>query len=351
MLTDPATTLAGSKFTSHTSFAGGDRRYTNLEIVRIVAASLVIFYHLQGRFSLELGLLKGLDSAVTSLGSIGVDLFFVISGFVMALSVDRGDTARRFASARLKRILPSYWLLTALAAVVMIVLPGQFSRAFSPGRFISSLFFADDTFGFDAPLISMGWTLDLEIRFYLIVAICLLVLPKVMPRSLVLIAVLAGLVLFVECEHQDHIMYEFGFGFAAFALTRAMTPSRLAGWTFFALGIVGVAAWRFGLTDTQDRWLAFGVPCFLIIVGVLLLPQAKHAFLKRLGFASYGTYLLQWFTIPTVIFVISALKVDRSTEVIAFVLCLIVCVVGGVAYSVIVDERLHRLAKRMSFRK
>jgi exopolysaccharide production protein ExoZ len=289
MLTISSSAQASAAHPVFAAGAGGDRRFTNLEIVRIVAASLVIFFHLQGRFTLELGLLKGLDSAVMSLGSIGVDLFFVISGFVMALSVYREDTARQFTSARLKRILPSYWLLTSLAAVFMIVLPGQFAQAFSPGRFLSSLIFADGDFGYDAPLISMGWTLDLEIRFYLIVAVCLLVLPKLMPRSLVLIAVLAALVLYVEFAHQDHLMYEFGFGFAAFALTRVMHAGRLAGWTFFSLGMFGVAAWLFGLTGAQDRWLAFGVPAFLIITGVLLLPQARSPFLKRLGFASYGT--------------------------------------------------------------
>lgn len=342
---------AGRTTPNHTSGAGSDRRFTNLEIVRILAASLVIFYHLQGRFSLERHQLTGLNSAVGELGSIGVDLFFVISGFVMALSVDRGDSAPRFSAARLKRILPSYWLLTGLAAVTMIVLPGQFTQTFSLGRFVSSLFFVDGNVGYSEPLISMGWTLDLEIRFYLIVALCLLLLPKVMPRPLVLLTVLAVLVVFVELGHQDHIMYEFGFGFAAFALSRIMVPSRWAGWSFVGLGVLGVAAWRCGLTDGQERWLAFGLPSLLIIVGVLLLPQAKHPWLKRLGFASYGTYLTQWFSIPAIIFVVGLLKVNETLAPVAFVLCLVSCVAAGVLYSVVVDERLHRFAKGLTLSK
>jgi exopolysaccharide production protein ExoZ len=334
-----------------TSPVAGDRRYTNLEIVRIIAASLVIFFHLQQRFAIELGLMKWLNTDLTTLGSIGVDLFFVISGFVMALNVFRGDSAPRFAAARVRRILPSYWLLTIIAAIFALALPGQFAQPFHLGRFISSLFFVDLEAGYSEPLISMGWTLDLEMRFYLIVAICLLLIPKKAPRYLVLVLVIAGLVLFVEFAHQDHIMYEFAFGFVAFAFLKLIEPGRAVGLSLLAIGVLGVAAWLVGLTSAQDRWLGYGVPSFLIILGVLLLPQARHPFLKRLGFASYSTYLLQFFTIPVCVYIITKIGVGATLAPLFFVISLVVCVAAGVVYSLLIDEKLYDLARRIRLRR
>ncbi|MES2171954.1 MAG: acyltransferase [Actinomycetota bacterium] len=345
MLTD-ARPVVGPSSPSAPGVAS-DRRYTNLEIVRILAAALVIFFHLQQRFALELGLMQGFNTALGTLGSIGVDLFFVISGFVMALNVFRGDRAGRFAVARASRILPSYWLLTAVAALTTIALPGQFAQPFSLGRFISSLFFVDVEAGYPEPLISMGWTLDLEIRFYLIVTLCLFLLPRAAPRYLVLVLVVSGLVAYVELAHQDHIMYEFGLGFAAFGFMKLVEPGRLVGCALIVVGVLGVAAWQVGLTGAQDRWLAFGVPALLIVLGVLLLPQARHPFLKRLGFASYGTYLLQWFTIPVTVALVAALHVGGELAPVMFTISLVACVAAGVLYSLLVDERLYALARRL----
>jgi exopolysaccharide production protein ExoZ len=334
-----------------TEAVGSDRRYTNLEIVRIIAASLVIFLHLQLKFAVELGLMPWLNDALRSLGSIGVDLFFVVSGFVIALNVDRGDSAPRFAWARVRRILPSYWLLTALAALVVIAFPSQFAQSFDLGRFVSSLFFVNEQFGFSAPTISLGWTLNLEMRFYLIVAISVLLIPRALPRFLVLVLAFAGLVAFVVAGHQDPIMFEFGFGFAAFGLTRLVAEHRQVGLGIFSLGIVGVFAWLIGLTDGLDRWISFGVPSFLIVLGSLLLPQAKNPVFKRLGFASYSTYLTQWFSIPVAVLIISTLGIGEAFAPVIFVVSLFGCVAVGVLYSVVIDEKLYGLTKRIGPRK
>lgn len=328
------------------SAVANDRRYTNLEILRIVAALLVIFFHLQQRFALELGLMTWLNDGLRTLGSIGVDLFFVVSGFVIALNVDRGDSAARFSVARIRRILPSYWLLTALAAVTMIAIPSQFVEHFNLARFVSSLFFVNEQFGFREPLNTLAWTLNLEMRFYLIVALALLLIRKVLPRYAVLIVALASLVLFVLIGHQDTIMYEFGFGFGAFAVTKFIRPHLVVGLGLFTLGIAGVAAWLVGITDNQERWICFGLPSFLIVLGALLIPQAKNPALKRLGFASYSTYLTQWFTIPLAVFVVAALRAGETLAPLVFAMSLAACVLAGILYSVVIDERLYALSKK-----
>lgn len=335
------------KLAPRESVVATDRTYANLEILRIAAAALVIFYHLQGRFALELNQMLGLNGALRSLGSIGVDIFFVVSGFVIALNVDRGDGGMRFAWARARRIVPSYWLLTSLAAVFMIFLPGQFSEPFNAGKFLSSLFFADLEAGFTAPLISMGWTLDLEVRFYLIVVLALLCVPKRVPRAIVLGAAFGSLLLFVSIGHQDAIMYEFGFGFAAFALLKYLPRNKLIGAGLLSVGGLGIVAWLLGITDGLERWVCFGLPAFAIVLGMLVLPQARQPFLKRLGFASYSTYLVQWFSIPVFIFAVKALNPSEVFAPFLMVVGLIVCVGAGVAYSMIIDERLYRFVKRI----
>lgn len=96
----------------------GHRR-NNFDFLRIVAALMVLFGHsyvLSGRGALEpLVLLTGLDG----LGGLGVSIFFVISGFLVAASYDRRPDARAYFAGRLLRILPGLAAALILSALVL----------------------------------------------------------------------------------------------------------------------------------------------------------------------------------------------------------------------------------------
>lgn len=108
-----------------------------IQALRALAASAVLVAHTGGEFEQHLSL-PGLGPNF-GVGSAGVDLFFVISGFVMVYSSERlfGDRAsfRTFLTRRAIRIVPLYWTMTSVMLVWVLVrglqrlMQAQFTRS------------------------------------------------------------------------------------------------------------------------------------------------------------------------------------------------------------------------------
>lgn len=131
--------------------------------LRGVGASMVVLYHLAGRTSADW---------LTHRGYLGVAIFFVLSGFVICLSIgDRAITPSfvwRFAARRAVRLDPLYWTSIALAIILAAAASwlGHEHQAPTVGSVISHLFYLQDLR--ELPVISsVYWTLCLEIQFYL----------------------------------------------------------------------------------------------------------------------------------------------------------------------------------------
>lgn len=91
--------------------------FTNIQALGAVAAIIVAFLHLQPVLSKTFHVSTGLH-----FGAFGVDIFFVISGFVMYISNRRMDRSiRTFLTGRFFRIVPLYWLATLLVVLLYIL--------------------------------------------------------------------------------------------------------------------------------------------------------------------------------------------------------------------------------------
>jgi peptidoglycan/LPS O-acetylase OafA/YrhL len=151
-----------------------------LQTLRFLAAFLVFFSHLEDRFEnweqkyhLTIPRL-GLD------GQLGVDVFFVISGFVMGyVALDKfgqQGAARKFAADRVSKIMPLYWILTLVQCAVFFAgshLGGNFDMArLNTEELLKSLFFIPyfNVEGKHRPVLGQGWTLNYEMAFYIVVA-------------------------------------------------------------------------------------------------------------------------------------------------------------------------------------
>lgn len=127
----------------------------------------------------------------------GVDIFFVISGFIMWWTTrDIEITPLNFMKRRFLRIAPLYWAITLFYVVILLVAPSLMQTGrFDPRHVISSFLFlpyVHPVSGGQYPLVVPGWTLNFEMYFYVIFAACLW-----LPRNLrlgALIVLLAGLV-------------------------------------------------------------------------------------------------------------------------------------------------------------
>ena len=157
-----------------------------IQILRAVAALAVVVMHI----GIELRYWAKATLTWTEAGNAGVDLFFVISGFIMVfIAWDRFGSRGApvdFFVRRLIRIVPLYWLVTTGYVL---------ANSYPASRIITSYLFVLDFSANAAPLpvVLQGWTLNYEMFFYLVLALALF-LPRLIAISCVS-ALLAALVL------------------------------------------------------------------------------------------------------------------------------------------------------------
>jgi peptidoglycan/LPS O-acetylase OafA/YrhL len=142
----------------------------SLQMVRGVAANLVVLQHLT-EFEAKYADTK--LPSVAHYGDLGVDFFFVLSGFIMVAVAGRGVTPLRFLWRRAARIYPTYWLATLIMIAAAVFLPHVVHEQLSSiPLWRSFLLVAASP---QQPVVSVGWTLVHEVYFYLVFAIFLAV--------------------------------------------------------------------------------------------------------------------------------------------------------------------------------
>lgn len=158
----------------------GASRLRALDGLRLLAALMVAAYHYGGRDG-EIAQAWGGSPAeqfptaapLFAYGCLGVQIFFVISGFVICLS-GWGRTLRAFIASRLSRLYPAYWVAILLVTAVF-ALPWVAYKALSPSDVLTNLTMLQQPLGADRVL-GVCWTLWAEMRFYALFALCV-VLP------------------------------------------------------------------------------------------------------------------------------------------------------------------------------
>jgi peptidoglycan/LPS O-acetylase OafA/YrhL len=152
-------------------------RFLELDVLRGLAALAVVFYHYTTRFNELYGHSEKLWFEFP-LGLYGVHLFFMISGFVIFMTLERTKAPLDFVVSRFSRLYPTYWtaLILTFAIVSLATLPG---RQVSVGDAIINLLMVQ--FWFHAPHVDpVYWTLAVELSFYVIMLA--LYKAKLLPR-------------------------------------------------------------------------------------------------------------------------------------------------------------------------
>jgi exopolysaccharide production protein ExoZ len=318
-------------------------RYQNIELLRFIAALAVVYFHAVGTLSAG-GFLEIGSNPFTGLGAAGVDIFFVISGFVIFLSLTRKSrTPLEFARDRLIRLVPAYWILTVsqLGILASVAIYRGTELSFSFAWTIQSLFFVSQPLGNALPVISQGWSLEIEMLFYLLVAVGLVIKNSV--ANILFPAV--ALVSLIGFGLVPDLAVEFIFGgLLGFLYTRLKIPALIS----VGAGFLGIALFvapvLLGAVDAP-RWITWGIPSMLIVFSAVNLPQLQWKLLPTLGAASYPVYLLHMMVINIVSPITSAF--GTSTEFFFFALasCLILSQVLGIFYDKLIDKPISRFLK------
>jgi len=291
------------------------QRLDSLQALRGIAALAVVVFHLRG---VELKYLDG-PSVLDSIGryaDAGVDLFFVLSGFVMT-TICAGRYTRKgegwlFLTKRAWRVLPLYWLFTTIVVVLMATVPSIVNTSYAEQSTLASYFLIPHS---QLPLLTVGWTLVHEAYFYLVFAAVLAVVPERLVSATLLVwaglVAAAGWVTWVSVTPAQHVVtspltYEFISG-ALLGIYRRRIPAPLALPLLLAgAGIALAAAVLLPAAGpaTMDAWLRvalFGTSGLFLVAGAVTWETQGHlrlpAFIMRMGDYSYSLYLSHIFVI------------------------------------------------------
>ena len=242
--------------------------------------------------------------AHSAIGAVGVELFFVISGFCLSFPTlaklyERGAAEldlHRYAARRVVRIVPPYWIAIAVLFVAALFIPDL--HRVSGWQVLQQALFDDHKVDY---LTGTFWTLPIEFRWYFFFPVALLLWRRYR-MTFFTVAITATLIGFIMSTITFDLILLPGFMLGIVAAHIAVNGHRLSRWALPAFGAFLLATCAATRSLTAPLWhLAVFVPAleammFLFVVGAgssLWLNRFLSAkWLTAVGLASYSIYLV-----------------------------------------------------------
>jgi exopolysaccharide production protein ExoZ len=328
-----------------------------LQVLRAVAVFSVLVFHVNPILTKKYGA-PYFFNGIFDFGYAGVDLFFVLSGFVIALThwndIGRRDRVARYTVRRVIRILPLYWLVVGSKLVLGPVLGITDAAAPTQSEVIRGLLLLPQARSFSTErMLGLSWTLTFEMLFYIGFGLCMafgrrftigiaaLALLVCQARLLGVFTLADDAVLRSLFSHQ--VIFEFFFGVAiawAYRNRFIWRPQLLV-----AMGIASsatsIAGYQSGLFTDSQRLMTFGLSAALLVAGCVGMettrPRVVPRFLINFGDASYATYLAHGSTIAIVAVVLRKFPMLGGSSAIARD----VIGVGCIAAACVTGHLLH----------
>jgi len=312
----------------------------SIHFLRFIAATGVVMHHS--------GVLARWNIAVFS---AGVDVFFVISGVVIALSTPPEMSIRDFLVRRFIRIYPLYWL--ALAAWVAYALGN--GGWFHVEDVVRSALLLPDLSRAWVPVYLPAWTLVFEVFFYAVFAACMLTGRFARPLCGVLLVAVA----FKFAQPGNPQVYfglamlllEFVAGMLiAAAVVRGWVPGPALGAVVTAVALAWFAV--NATPATMPREMYWGIPAVLLVFGVLgfenlRLLRSRAALFG--GNASYAIYLAHFTAIQAVFLIAGRVgfPVEAHPRIVGAIAIPAALAIGALFYLAADRPLLHRLRRML----
>jgi peptidoglycan/LPS O-acetylase OafA/YrhL len=348
----------------------------SVQLLRAAAALAVIGWHLVWVARAFPGALPALPPAL-AFGYAGVDLFFVISGYVIChITADRPFRLSRFAARRWLRIAPLYGLFTGLALLAALLHPAWGGEKLDRVFLLHSLSLLPMR---DLPFLDVGWSLEHEMIFYALAGALLAsgrgrwlphalavgfgvgvwlhgVVPELTGRrtfdahlfSLYHVGFLVGVLLFRCREALSRL--DWRIPLVAGTLSLLLVSSWVAGQYTRPDASWHVATQPFGLAGV-GRALGYALCSGLLLQGLLgaersgafaRMPRLLRSGLNRIADASYVLYLSHFFVYSLLAKVYVALGVPAQLAAPALALAVLAAVLFAIAVHVAIERSLLR---------
>lgn len=325
-------------------------RVLSIQYLRGIAALLVVVFHT--------GVLVSAAGFRFPIGAAGVNVFFVISGFVMWITT-ANTRPWPFMRRRLVRIVPIYWLLTLVLAFVSTDGGLSLGLDATPGQLAGSLLFIAYQSQIDPvrvePILQPGWTLNLEMLFYVIMAMALWFPRRLQPAAIavpllamVAVGMSSGVQNPVAEFYCSPLLIEFliGIGFGILWM-RGYQQALTTGWCMAAAGMT------FGLSvaslsmDAPRFGLSHGLAPGLIVLAALMAERSLRKWpiapLRLLGDASYSLYLSHVIVLSLLAVISRHFSLPSIFVAVAAVLC---CVLVAVPIYLGIERPMGRALSR-----
>jgi exopolysaccharide production protein ExoZ len=327
-----------------------------VQYMRGLAAAIVVLHHLLSSRGFE-----------TRMGAFGVDIFFVISGFIMWHTTAAANSSTfEFWRRRLIRIVPLYWFFLCAMVIVALFAPQSLnSTVVTPENTIKSFLFIPHyhaTQHIIAPILIPGWSLDYEMFFYFLFGLALLV-PSLRRRAILLGVVLAGLFLLgvsfqptgpVIASYTSSGLLKF---FDGIILAMIYRSNRLRG-TTWGLALISVGLLSRLISDSSyfgelDRTVGLS-PMFVVAGALALEPAARRVpslIFLTIGNASYSIYLSHQFFVRLLEIGgrhLGTLESSAGLDATYIMFALIFAVAGGIVVYYLVERPMLFLFRKRS---
>ena len=298
---------------------GLQNKIDSIQVLRFFAAFSVMMVHLP----------------VFEFGIWGVDIFFVISGFIMMYVTENNE--KFFLLKRIFRIVPLYWILTLGVFVLAIFIPEVLNNTTAnTAHLIKSLFFIpfDKNGTGHFPILFLGWTLNFEVIFYFLFSLSLVFFKenRMIACSIFIIIFLVFNKVFSEKNfifetYANDIFIEFIFGMILFTIWKRYKNKISTNLTnhFICLTILLVSIFILNYYNFS-RSISYGLPSLILAIYFLFfLNHLKFPkILVSLGDASYCIYLLHPYIIQ---FFYKILEINEYDIIIELFFTLIISII------------------------
>lgn len=331
----------------------------SIHFLRGVAALFVLIYHVYHIFRIY----NDITLPFAEFFHIGVDIFFIISGFIMAYIISKADVIDadfilRFIKSRFLRIFPAYFFVTVPIFFVYFYALGN-PRDFTWISLLKSLTFIPfDSNGYWYPVLGVGWTLNYEVFFYSLIVISLIFMGKryYLGVSFLMISFLT-ISLFWEglglpfLFWFDPIILEFLIGIMLGFIY--VNKINLFQFYLFFLSLLLMLLYIF------DAKVLHMTMATVIVISALLLDSSRHAtlffklkFFSFLGSVSYPLYLIHQplLSLLAKIFNYFGLFASAYFILMYFMCGFIVSYLLSYAFGRFIDDIVNAVIKKYVFR-
>lgn len=326
------------------------KRLDGIQWLRGIAAIMVVVAHSEILFSDVFH--RDFGAFLGFYGIGGVDIFFVISGFIMTV-VTSGDSFSMsdFLIRRIIRVGPTYWFYTSIFYLTAVIKPSLFGKfVLSGSDFIQSILFLPhhNVVGELSPVILAGWTLNFEIFFYLVFAI----FRSQIGKPAIFIALFFGMMISVGLvfdiqnaalfSYTRSIVLEFSAGCIIGQIY--LSGRSFAGPVTVSCLLIGIAAFLAlplliqsnGITDLlgNGRLIARGLPAIFLVFAVVVIPKKwvpKNNPMVFMGDISFSLYLTHTITLRIASLVMRGHDFSVYGAVLASIITIVTCFFAAVA--------------------